>query len=223
MDRVEKAREIYNKLKALNPRRGEKYTSKIAERFGDPFKLLIATILSQNTSDRNSIRAFKSLDEDIGIDVDRLLDAGVSRISEAIKIAGLHRVKAEKIWRICRVIREEYDGDISRIFNDDPGKVRDRLLKLPGVGEKTADIMLMAHGYPSFPVDTHIKRISHRLGLVDKPGYREVRSIWMDALKPWEYEDAHLQLIGFGRKICRSRRPRCSACPFRDICIYHGD
>lgn len=184
----------------------------------DPFKLLVATILSQNTNDRNSMRAYMTLEERVGINVDDVLRASVDEIKEAIKVAGLYNVKAVKIKELAKVLKERYGGTLEWI-NDRPAEeARKELLGLPGVGEKTADVVLLYFRKCRFPVDTHIKRISTRLGIVRRnASYDEISCAWMSGLRCDEYLDAHLRLIAFGRTVCKTR-PRCHECVLNDIC-----
>lgn len=221
---INKAKETYQKLKKLSLREDNMYVSLIAEKTQDPFKLLISTILSQNTNDRNSIRAYHNLDNSIGVTIDSLLEASQKTIADLIRIGGLHNIKARKIKGIVEKIVENYKSDLNWIKKEKVDSARKKLLKLPGIGEKTADILLLYFNKPAFPVDTHITRITKRIGLVDrKASYNEISSVWKEALRKKDYKDAHLQLIAFGRKICKARNPRCRECPLKNICKFYSE
>ncbi len=190
---------------------------------GDIFKKAVATILSQNTNDQNSIEAFRRLDEKVDVTPNNMLQAREEDIIEAIKIAGLYKQKLESIKELARRTVEELGGDLSRLKDWDTEEARKWLLSIKGVGKKTADIILLHLGHPTFPVDTHISRVTCRLGLTSSRRYDEVSSVWRNALEPREYLDAHLHLIAFGREICISRKPRCEVCPLKQFCRYYSE
>lgn len=215
--------EIYIKIRGLGLRGGMEFTSEVPPK-NNLYKILVATILSQNTNDKNSIRAFRRLEEIIGITPSNILNANEMDVAEAIKIGGLHNIKASKIKMATKIIMQKFGGDLGKIINMDYEEARETLLKIPGIGQKTADIILMKAGHPAFPVDTHITRITKRLGLVNnKAGYEEISNVWRRALPPTIYINAHLDLIAFGRKICKSIRPRCQKCPLTEECKYYGE
>jgi len=192
----------------------------------DVFKALVVTILTQNTNDKNALRAYEDLVKVVGdITPQRLLEVGEDAIANAIRVAGMYRVRARKILELSKVVIERFGGDLSWIKDLPVDEARKLLLELPGVGEKTADVILVNLGKLAFPVDTHITRISLRLGIVKSRNYGEIRSAWMRILKPdpSRYLDVHLRLIQFGREICRAREPRCNVCGFKDVCRYYNE
>ncbi len=146
-------------------------------------------------------------------------------MANAIKPAGMHRVRARKIIELSRVILEKYGGDLTWIRDAPLEEARRALLELPGVGEKTADVILVNLGKPTFPVDTHITRISLRLGIARSRNYREIQRAWMNTLTPdpGRYLEVHLKLIQFGRDVCKARNPRCDVCGFKDVCNYYNN
>ncbi len=213
---------IYHKIKKMKLRGNMEFTSEIPPK-DNYYKILIATILSQNTNDKNSIRAFKNLEEEIGIEPSKILNTDTERLAEVIRIGGLHKIKAKKIKLATKIIQENYGGDLSKIMDLPYEEARDILLKIPGIGDKTADILLLKMGYPSFPVDTHIKRITKRLGLVNQNArYMEISNVWKKSIPVNLYLDAHMELIAFGRKICKAKNPRCDICPLKSSCRYYG-
>jgi Predicted EndoIII-related endonuclease len=192
----------------------------------DVFKALVVTILTQNTNDKNALRAYENLVKVVGdITPQRLLEVGEDAIANAIRVAGMYRVRAKKILELSKVVIERFGGDLSWIKDLPVDEARKLLLELPGVGEKTADVILVNLGKLAFPVDTHITRVSLRLGIVKSRNYGEIRSAWIRILKPdpSRYLDVHLRLIQFGREICRAREPRCNVCGFKDVCRYYNE
>ena len=187
----------------------------------DPFELLVAVILSQKTN-RENVRAalerfrsrFESLKE--------VASADVKLIAEAIKPAGLWRMKAPRIKQIAE---ELVKGGITleRILALPYEDAKKMLSSMKGIGPKTADVFLMiARREPVLPIDTHIFRIMRRLGVADeRDDYESLRKKLESATKPNERMRAHLALIEFGRKICRARNPKCGMCPFKSFCQFH--
>lgn len=189
----------------------------------DAFGLLVATILSQNTNDRNSIRAFKKLSENVGIEPYKIYKADIKLIEDSIRMGGLYRQKARAIKEISRIIIEHYNGDLNIILSQSLEKARKEMMSLPKIGYKTADIMLLfVANKPIFPVDTHITRVSKRLGIVSNNAkYEDIRRAWEKLLDPDQYKNAHFLLIGLGRKYCRARDPSCNKCPVKNLCNFY--
>ncbi|MDH7563636.1 MAG: endonuclease III [Candidatus Bathyarchaeota archaeon] len=184
----------------------------------DPFEILIATIISQNTASRNSKKAFEKLSNMFKITPDTLANVSESQIEECLKTAGLYRKKAKTIQAVSKTILEEHSGSLQQILSLPLEEARQTLQKLPGVGSKTADVVLLfADGKPTIPVDTHVNRVSKRLGLVQHTAdYEGVRT----ALQRL-FEDSlatHLLLISLGRKYCKARNPLCRQCPVNTLC-----
>ncbi|MEM2319429.1 MAG: endonuclease III [Candidatus Bathyarchaeia archaeon] len=186
----------------------------------DPFTTLIITIISQNTSDKNTARAFETLSKNFQITPEALAKAEKEKIEEALKTAGLYRNKAKVIKRVSRIILEKFGGSLEPILAMPLEEARKTLMQLPGVGPKTADVVLLfSRGYPTIPVDTHVKRVSKRLGLTSaNGGYEEVRKSLQLLYKPEDYFDVHLLLILLGRRYCRAINPQCQKCPVKTLC-----
>jgi len=197
---------------------------KVALRSRDPFQLLIMTILTQNTSDKNATKAFENLSRKFPITPKSLASASIDDIAEAIKPAGMFRKRARVIKDVSRAILEKFGGDLRKVFEYPLGDARNLLINLPGIGRKTADVLLLfIAGMPTFPVDTHINRVSKRLGLAsERATYEDVRRSLMGFFEPSRYLDAHLLLIAFGRKYCKARNPLCASCPLKDVCRYYS-
>lgn len=189
-----------------------------------PFERLISTILSQNTSREATIKGFENLRKRFAITPDVLAEAGVEKIKECIKPSGLYNTKAPRIREVARIILEEYRGDLNTLSRLPPDRARERLLRIPGVGFKTADIILsLVLGRGSFAVDTHISRIAKRWKMVRaNAGYEEIRLAFEAVIPRGKRQRAHLALIEFGREICRARGPRCTMCPVCGECEWEG-
>ena len=209
---VERAARILEILEKSMDIRKEEFTALASE---DPFEILIATILSQNTNDRNSLAAFNELKRRIGVNPESLSEAKEEDIADAIRIAGLYRTKAKAIKELAREVKEKYGGNLRKILSlENP---RDELLRLPKVGEKTADVVLLfSSRMETFPIDTHVRRVAERLGL-SSGGYEEMRRDLMNLFKG-KCLEAHLLLIQLGRKYCKARKPLCSICPVKSFC-----
>jgi len=186
----------------------------------DPFETLVRTIISQNTTDQKTFRAFENLSKHFEINPEALAKAELSQLEESIRAAGLHKHKASAIMQTSRIVKEEYCGDLASIFSKPFEAARETLLQFPGVGPKTADVILLfAAKHPTIPVDTHVNRVAKRLGFAHPKGnYESVRESLQSLFKPSDYLKVHLLLIAHGRKYCKSRRPLCNECPVSMHC-----
>ena len=186
----------------------------------DPIAELVLTILSQNTSDANSGRAFIRL-MDAFPDWAALLDADVGTIEEAIRPGGLAPTKAPRIQATLREVWARCGSfDLSFLREWPLEQARDFLRSLPGVGPKTAAcVLLFALGRPALPVDTHVHRVAKRLGLTPERARAEQTAELLEPkLSPELVYPFHIQLIKHGRRTCSARRPDCPACPLRARC-----
>lgn len=185
-----------------------------------PFETLIVTIISQNTSDRNTKNAFEKLSKTFQITPEALANAETSEIEKCLKFAGLYRNKAKIIKHVSKIILEKFAGNLEPILNLPFEKARETLMQLPGVGPKTADVLLLfSANKPTIPVDTHVNRVSKRLGLAPKDGeYESVRESLQLLYRPEEYLEVHILLILLGRKYCKARKPLCKICPVKSQC-----
>lgn len=186
----------------------------------DPISELILTLLSQNTSSQNTRRAFSSLTQSFK-SWEEVAEANVAEISPAIKVGGLAQVKAARIKAILKAIeREKGKLDLSFLGELPLPKAKAWLRKLPGVGSKTAAcVLLFSFGRWVLPVDTHVYRVSHRLGLISNHTSPEQAQKELERQLPLEeFESFHLNLIEHGRKVCQARWPRCKICVLRWGC-----
>ncbi len=191
-------------------------------RTGDPFRSLVRIILSQNTNYRNEATAYARLEEIVGVTPRRLAEAPVDEIAEAIRPAGMYRQRSARLKQVARAMIDRYHGDLKEIIHRSYPEAREELMTLPGVGQKTADVLLLFDaGKEIIPVDRHIFRITKRLGIVrNNAKYDEVRAALEEAAPQGRHEDLHVLLIRFGRDLCRARRPRCRECFLSDLCPY---
>jgi endonuclease III len=189
----------------------------------DPLSELVQTVLSQNTADVNSDRAYASLVRHFGGDWERVRQAPVEEIADAIRIGGLADVKAARIKAILERIQEllgELDLTFLREIPLDEGRAF--LRSLGGVGPKTAAcVLLFSCGKPALPVDTHVHRVSQRIGLVPTRATAEQAHDLLESIvPPDQVYPFHMLLIRHGRELCKAQRPRCPACPIVNVCRY---
>ncbi|MFW6125956.1 MAG: endonuclease III domain-containing protein [Chloroflexota bacterium] len=180
----------------------------------DPLTELIRAILSQNTSDANSGRAFRNLAASFGSWED-IAAADVDDIAGAIRDGGLNKVKAGRIKKMLQdILNSRGSLDLSFLAELPIGEAKAWLRDLPGVGQKTAAcVLLFGLGRPALPVDTHVHRVSRRLGLIDARVSAERASEILEAMVPPEdVYQFHINLIAHGRRVCRAQHPRCNAC-----------
>lgn len=185
-----------------------------------PLELLVRTVISQNTNERNAERAMANV-KDL-IFANDMIKADLSKLEEALKIAGLYRVKAKRIKQMIEVLNS-WNVKLEEVLSASFEEARSKLMELPGVGYKTADVLLaFKAGAPVIPIDTHIERIAKRLGLVEKRAkYEEIRMALESFVPPEERALFHLALIAFGRKKCKARRPACTECRLKDYCEHY--
>ena len=215
---------LRSRLRTIARRLARAYGDAPAPRRLPPLDELILTILSQNTNDTNRDRAYADLRRTFPT-WDEVADAPIPAIARAIRSGGLAPTKAPRIKAVLRGLRAEGVALDERAFRDlDDATLWDRLIGLPGVGPKTAAcVLLFSLDRPFFPVDTHIHRISIRLGLVPpKATAIAAQAALQVAMAPADVYPAHLNLIRHGRHVCLARRPICSACVLADLCPRVG-
>ncbi|MCW4000030.1 MAG: endonuclease III [Candidatus Bathyarchaeota archaeon] len=186
----------------------------------EAFETLVATIISQNTADANTERAYQKLQGTLKITPKALAEAPKSQIENAIKVAGLWQAKAEAIQAASKTILNRYGGSLDAVVGLPVEEARRALMAMQGVGPKTADVVLLfSAGKPTIPVDTHVNRVSRRLGLAPQTGGYEVVRLSLQAhFEAKDYLSVHLLLIGLGRQFCRAQKPLHCECPVRCYC-----
>ena len=202
----EKIVELFRRLRELDPHP----TTELV--YSTPFELLVAVILSAQATDVGVNKATKKLFP-VANTPQALLNLGEDGLKRYISTIGLYNAKAKNVIATCRMLVEQYDGDVPRS--------REALEALPGVGRKTANVVLnTAFGEPTIAVDTHIFRVSNRTGLARGETVRAVEDT-LNKVVPDEFrKDAHHWLILHGRYVCKARRPDCPACAVNDLCAY---
>ena len=202
----EKRIEIFRRLREHNPNPTTELN------YSNEFELLIAVILSAQATDVGVNKATKKLFEDAPTP-QAMLELGVEGLKQYIKTIGLYNSKAENIIKTCRILVEKYSGQVPR--------TREELEALPGVGRKTANVVLnTAFGEPTIAVDTHIFRVCNRTGIARGKNPLEVEKR-LERVVPDEFKkDAHHWLILHGRYTCVARKPRCGSCIIEDLCEY---
>ena len=187
---------------------------------------LVSTILSQNTNDRNRDQAFHALRKVLPT-WEEVRDAPVETVIEAIRPAGLGNQKGPRIQEVLRAITAERGNlDLSFLKAYSDANALAWLMRFKGVGPKTAAIVLQfALGKAAFPVDTHVYRVSGRIGLrPDKISVEEAHPYLSQAFEPHQYGPGHLNLIRLGREVCHARKPECPVCPVKALCkFYQGE
>ena len=188
-----------------------------------PIGILVSIILSQNTSDRNASIALRRLKERVGefLDPAKLRGVSVEELEEIIRPSGMQRQKSRAIVNVLKEFRSDPDA----LMREDPERLRERLLRIGGIGPKTADVFLLfVRGYPTFPMDTHIRRFLERMGIGRRSEpYERLRGRVLQLLPrdPEFLLAAHLAIIMHGRKVCRARNPLCHECVINSMCPYH--
>ncbi len=189
-----------------------------------PLDALIAVILSQNTSDKNSFPAFRNLKKTFP-SWEQVVVADERKIAAAIKRGGLANIKAKRIKNVLREIKNRTGRlDISFLSQLPTEEALEFLLSLNGVGPKSAAVVLsFAFGKPTFPVDTHVYRVTHRLGLHSEKTTEKAHEV-LEQIVPDELKQTyHLNLIKLGRKVCVARKPKCNQCPLKNQCKYYKE
>ncbi len=205
MNRLKRA-EIFRRLREANP------SPKTELKYRTPFELLVAVILSAQATDRGVNLATPALFKAANTP-QKMLALGVEGLSAYIKTIGLYRSKAKHIIETCRGLIERHGSKVPR--------TREELEALPGVGRKTANVVLnVAFGEPTIAVDTHIFRVSNRTGIAPGTNPREVEDR-LEKFVPEEYKQhAHHWLILHGRYVCKAPKPDCPSCIIRDLCEF---
>lgn len=180
-----------------------------------PFQLLVATILSAQTTDKKVNEVTETLFRDYP-DLDAFLTLSVEELEERIKQIGLYRSKAKNLIMMCNQLKEKFNGEVP--------KTMEEITSLAGAGRKTANVVLSnAFGVPSIAVDTHVFRVSNRLALADSDNVLEVEKQLQKELPKKEWSLTHHLLIFHGRRCCIARNPKCEICNLTKYCKYYKE
>ena len=203
-----KRRAIFERLGAANP----SPTTELVYR--TPYELLVAVVLSAQATDK-SVNAATAKLFSIASTAQTMLDLGVERLEQHIRTIGLYRNKAKNVIALSKILVDQHGGEVPA--------AREALEALPGVGRKTANVVLnTAFGQPTVAVDTHIFRVANRSGLAPGKDPREVEDRLLKFTPPEFLKDAHHWLILHGRYVCTARKPKCPQCLIRDLCEFRG-
>ena len=198
--------ELFSRLRELNP----KPTTELE--YSSPFELLVAVTLSAQATDVGVNKATRRLFP-VANTPEKILALGEEGLKKYIATIGLFNAKAKNVIATCRILVDQYDGEVPRS--------REALEALPGVGRKTANVVLnTAFGEPTMAVDTHIFRVANRSGLAPGKNVREVEDGLLKTVPAEFLHDAHHWLILHGRYVCKARKPDCPQCVIRDLCRY---
>ena len=180
----------------------------------DPYKVLVRTILSQRTRDENTDQATNNLFSKYK-DIYEVVEAPTEDVQELIKPAGFYRVKAGRIQEVSQILIDQYGGEVPDTLEE--------LVKLPGVGRKTANcVLVFAFELPAIPVDTHVHRISNRMGLVNTKNPDDTE-FELSKIAPKElWIKLNDLMVQFGQNICKPTSPQCEMCPVNYLCDYDG-
>lgn len=207
-ERARRARTIFRRLVRRYP---EIHT---ALDYADPWQLLVATVLSAQTTDENVNRVTPALFAAYPTPED-LAAADVEDVERIVYSTGYYRQKSRSLIALAAALSERFDGEV-------PADL-DKLVSLPGVGRKTASVVLAeAWGIPAIAVDTHVTRVANRLGLTASSDPRRIEEDLKALLPEKEWAGVSMRFIQFGRDTCTARAPRCGECPLRDLCPWPG-
>jgi endonuclease III len=202
----EKRQEIFARLRKANP------APKSELEYSTPFELLVAVVLSAQATDKGVNIATRRLFR-VANTPQKIVALGIDGLTEYIKTIGLYRAKAQYIMTTCRLLIDEYGGEVPR--------TREGLERLPGVGRKTANVILnVAFGQPTIAVDTHVFRVSNRTGIAPGKTVEAVEQKLLKLVPPEFKQYAHHWLILHGRYLCKARKPECPICPILDLCEF---
>lgn len=204
---------ILSAMREMLSREDKTALKKISDVSGDPFKVLIGTILSQRTRDEMTAKAVDRLFSRFR-GFEDLAEGDPSEVAGLIKPVGFYRSKSRRIVEIARIIRDRYGGVV-------PNRL-DKLLNLPSVGRKTANCVLVyGFGVDAIPVDTHVHRIANRIGIVRTKTPEETEKRLMEIVPRAYWKEINDLFVGFGKSVCRPVGPKCGICLIKESCRYN--
>ncbi len=205
----EEIKEVIDILMELYP------DAKAELNYSNPFELLVATILSAQCTDVQVNKTTEKLFKEFKTPED-YLKLTEEELGQKIRSCGFYKTKSKNILATCRLLIEKFNGEV-------PGTLEE-LITLLGVGRKTANVVLSnAFSKPAIAVDTHVFRVSNRIGLADSKNVLDTEKDLMDNIDKEMWSKAHHLLIFHGRRICKARRPLCDKCPLTDYCFYYRE
>ncbi|MTI67094.1 MAG: endonuclease III [Firmicutes bacterium] len=205
----EEKKKVLNILKKLYPK------AKSELNFNTPFELLIATILSAQCTDVRVNKITKKLFKNYN-EPKKFLSMKRKELEDIIRSCGFYKNKSKNILKTCEILVNEYDSKVP--------DTRKELIKLPGVGRKTANVVISnAFNKDAIAVDTHVFRVSNRIGLANSKNVEDTERDLMKNIPKIDWSDAHHWLIFHGRRVCKARKPKCEECPLTELCIFYKD
>ncbi|MBQ7196717.1 MAG: endonuclease III [Synergistaceae bacterium] len=189
----------------------------------EPLDGLILTVLSQNTNDRNRDTAYRRM-KAVYPTLESVIEAGATKLENVIKSAGLGHTKAGRIINILNIVHEDFgEYSLKPLLEKDSGEIRNYLKALPGVGAKTvACVMLFDMKIPAFPVDTHVTRVSKRVGVASlKDSPEEISQFYESVVPIARCLGGHVNIIAHGRDICHAKKPECEKCVLASQCNFY--
>ncbi|MTI69593.1 MAG: endonuclease III [Firmicutes bacterium] len=203
----EEKKKVLNILKKLYPK------AKSELNFSTPFELLIATILSAQCTDVRVNKITKELFKNYN-EPKKILSMERKELEDIIRSCGFYKNKSKNILKTCEILVNEYDSKVP--------DTRKELIKLPGVGRKTANVVISnAFNKDAIAVDTHVFRVSNRIGLANSKNVEDTERDLMKNIPKTDWSDAHHWLIFHGRRVCKARKPKCEECPLTELCIFY--
>ncbi|MDD5169219.1 MAG: endonuclease III domain-containing protein [Syntrophales bacterium] len=182
-----------------------------------PIEIIIGAILTQNTSWRNVEKAISEMKSHNVLSISGILDAEERVLANLIRPSGYYNIKAARLKAFCRFVQDKYDGSLEKMFTDELLPLRKQLIEVKGIGDETADCILLYSGRkPIFVVDTYTRRILLRHGAInEKASYGEVQELFMQNLPPdiSSYNQYHALFVETGKQFCLKKVPRCESCP----------
>lgn len=211
---MDKKKMVIDKKKILEILQNSYPDVETALEFQNPYQLLVATILSAQTTDVQVNKVTKKLFLKYPSPFS-LAEATLEELEDDIKTIGLYKNKSKNLINTGKILMERFSGEIPM--------TREELMKLPGVGRKTANVVLSnAFLVPAIAVDTHVFRVSRRLGLSNGKNVIEVEKDLMEIVPEKDWKDAHHWLIWHGRLVCKAKNPGCQTCPLREECLHYN-
>lgn len=186
------------------------------------FEVIVGAILTQNTAWRNVEKAILNLKKNKSLNCKKIAKMDIRKLEKMIQPSGFYKQKSERLKRFCKYLDKNYDSDLNKFFNRDTNVIRNELLSLNGIGNETADSILLYAGEKlKFVIDAYTKRMCERTGIINAKNYDELQDFFEKNLpKSIElYKEFHALIVELGKNFCW-KKPGCNGCPLENICIY---